>query len=417
LKNATLETVTDFGDLQIFEGVTTYPAILTMQSAIAMKDHSFKFWKLQSIQESNFKKEFEDAAQEFPQNKLSESSWELEADNLRTLRDKIVGGKQMLKEVYGSPVYGIKTGLNKAFIVDEVTRNELIRVDKKSDQILKPLLMGINIDRWGENFDPLWIIYTPKNLVKIEDYPAIESHLSQFKDGLEKRATAQAWYELQQAQLVDSHKMLLPKIVYNRFLSKPKFFLDESGRFINDAPYFIPTGDYFTLALLNSNLFWFSVASKATALSGGFFQLHGQYVEQFCFPNFDEARKALLSQRAESCQQLFSKRWEECNAFTRRIPDLCLPERDAKLSTKLQEWWKLADFAAFRAEVKKVFKSEIPLKERSDWEDLFVSGKTEIEKLSAEIRRNEDEINAIVYKLFDLTPDEVALLEESIGAK
>jgi hypothetical protein len=57
------------------------------------------------------------------------------------------------------------------------------------------------------------------------------------------------------------------------------------------------------------------------------------------------------------------------------------------------------------------------LKERSDWEDLFISGKTEIEKLSAEIKRNEDEINTIVYKLFDLTPEEIVLLEESIGAR
>ena len=50
-------------------------------------------------------------------------------------------------------------------------------------------------------------------------------------------------------------------------------------------------------------------------------------------------------------------------------------------------------------------------------EDLFTSGKTEIARLSAEIKRNEDEINAIVYKLFDLTADEIDLLETSIGAK
>ncbi len=108
---------------------------------------------------------------------------------------------------------------------------------------------------------------------------------------------------------------------------------------------------------------------------------------------------------------------ESVNTFTRRIADLCPLERDAKLSTKLTDWWKLNDFAAFRAEVKKCFKADIPLKERSDWEDLFTTGKTQIEKLSAEIKRNEDEINAIVYKLFDLTPEEIALLEDSIGAR
>ena len=56
-------------------------------------------------------------------------------------------------------------------------------------------------------------------------------------------------------------------------------------------------------------------------------------------------------------------------ALTRRIPDLCPPGRDHKLTTRLQEWWTLPDFAAFRAEVKKVFKVDIPLAERSAWED------------------------------------------------
>ena len=102
------------------------------------------------------------------------------------------------------------------------------------------------------------------------------------------------------------------------------------------------------------------------------------------------------------------------SALTRRIPDLCPPDRSPKLTAKLKSWWELADFAAFRAEVKKTFKADIPLKERSEWEDLFTSGKTEITRLSAEIARHEAQINAIVYKLFDLTPDEITLLEESL---
>jgi TaqI-like C-terminal specificity domain len=276
--------------------------------------------------------------------------------------------------------------------------------------------MGINLDRWGEHSNELWIIYIPKNKIDITKYPAVEGHLLKHRLKLEMRVTKQKWFELQQPQVNYLDKMAGPKIVYNRFLAKPKFFLDLSGRLINDAPYFIPTDNLGLLALLNSNVFWFTIASKATALSGGYFQLHAQYVEQLSLPE-NVASLDQLADYAKDCMKFYTKSGIIESQFTRRIPDLCPPEREAKLSTKLQDWWKLADFAAFRAEVKKVFKSEIPLKERSDWEDLFVSGKTEIEKLSAEIKRNEDEINAIVYKLFDLTPDEIALLEESIGAK
>jgi hypothetical protein len=76
--------------------------------------------------------------------------------------------------------------------------------------------------------------------------------------------------------------------------------------------------------------------------------------------------------------------------------------------------WTLPDFAAFRAEVKKVFKADIPLSERSDWEDWITRDRTEIARLTAEIAQAEAEIDAIVYDLFDLTPDEITLLESAV---
>jgi type I restriction-modification system DNA methylase subunit len=139
LKNATLETVTDFGDLQIFEGVTTYPAILTMRKATSAS--SFKFWNVKSIPEGNFGKAFADAGQDFPQNILSESGWEIEVDGLRLLREKITSGKKTLKEVFGPPLRGIVTGLNEAFIVNKQEYDSLIRdhpSSRASDGQLNP---------------------------------------------------------------------------------------------------------------------------------------------------------------------------------------------------------------------------------------------------------------------------------------
>lgn len=68
-------------------------------------------------------------------------------------------------------------------------------------------------------------------------------------------------------------------------------------------------------------------------------------------------------------------------------------------------------FAAFRAEVKKVFKADIPRAECSAWEDLITRDRAEIACLSTEITKAEAQIDSIVYGLFDLTPDEIALLE------
>ena len=67
-----------------------------------------------------------------------------------------------------------------------------------------------------------------------------------------------------------------------------------------------------------------------------------------------------------------------------------------------------------RALMKKEFKADIPLAERSDWEDWITRDRAEIARLSAEITKAEAQIDSIVYALFDLTPDEIALLESVV---
>ena len=84
---------------------------------------------------------------------------------------------------------------------------------------------------------------------------------------------------------------------------------------------------------------------------------------------------------------------------------------DAKLNNKLKAWWEFENFAAFRAEVKKAFKADIPLAERSDWEDWMMREKSEIARLTSEIQSLEGQINALVYELFELTDEEISLLE------
>ena len=85
---------------------------------------------------------------------------------------------------------------------------------------------------------------------------------------------------------------------------------------------------------------------------------------------------------------------------------------DTSLNQKLTAWWN-SDFAALRAEVKKVFKHDIPLADRDDWETFLATNRAEHARLTAEIIRLETELNARVYALFNLTPEEIAIVEES----
>ena len=413
LRKATLETIVDFGDLQVFEGVTTYPAILTMQRGAAPKDHDLQFWNVDELPASNFRATFRALAGPYPQPALTAESWELESPALRELRAKMRNGKQTLKEVYGSPLRGVVTGLNAAFVIDTQTKERLCAEDPKSVELLKPFLEGKDLKRWRAEPRGLWIIYIPKNRIAIDDYPAIRDWLLPFKEKLEKRATKQEWFELQQPQEAYSEHFEGVKIVYGEF-SPENLFSVDTNNFINNKCYFIPEKTPWLLAFLNSKIFWLCVTGESVPVRGGFYQMHSQFVERAPIPAATDKQKAALAIFAKACQTHAEARYALQEGLRRRIPDLCPSERDTKLNTKLKEWWLLPDFASFRAEVKKCFKAEIPLSERTDWEDWITRDKAEIHRLSGEIAKLEAEINKQVYALFNLTDDEITLLEANI---
>ena len=142
--------------------------------------------------------------------------------------------------------------------------------------------------------------------------------------------------------------------------------------------------------------------------------MKSQYLEPLPIPSTSDAMKDELGKLAGAAQATAEKRYALQQAITRRIPDLAADPANAKLSAKLKEWWSLPDFATFQKEVEKALKAKIPLQERNEWENWITTSRAEIHALTAEIARLESEINAKVYALFDLTHDEIALLEASI---
>jgi hypothetical protein len=270
------------------------------------------------------------------------------------------------------------------------------------------------LKKWHLEYQDLWIIYIPKNLVDIEDFPAIKNHLLKFREKLEKRATKQGWFELQQAQYAYKKSFDQPKILYPDIAQESKFSLDEKGRYLANTIYFLPTDDPFLLALLNSNVIWFYWRGISNAIRGGFFRLFTQYVETTPIPDATDAQKAAIADLARRCQETAEARYAAQEAVRRRIPDLCPVDREPKLNTNLKNWWAL-DFKSFRKEVKKCFKTDIPLAERNEWDAWLSAERAKIEEFSRTLTALEAELNQQVYALFDLTADEIALIEEEIA--
>jgi N-6 DNA Methylase/TaqI-like C-terminal specificity domain len=411
--NVAVEAVIDFGDLQLFEGVTTYPAIITLRKGAVGDEGALSFLKIAKELPKDLDAEFTAKATAMPRARLGSGSWQFEGDKLAQLRDKIVKDKKTLGDVYGPPLRGIVTGLNKAFIIDQDVRDQLVKHDKKSAKLLKPFLRGENIKRWRVEPEGLFLINTPKGKINIDDYPAVRDWLLPFKSELEKRATKQEWWELQQAQLAYQPVFAKSKIVYQDITAQNPFALEKVGSFLANTCYFIGTPDLALLSFLNSKLAWFFFSSVTNIARGGYLRLRTAFVEQTPLPVISKTDRARLVRLGESCTDAATRRFEIQSAVRLRLLDIAPPER-RRLSRKLEEWWTLG-FTEFRAEVKHVFRAEIPVKERGEWETYLANNATQVRNLDAEIEKAEREIDATVYRLFDLTPDEIAMVEASIA--
>lgn len=156
---------------------------------------------------------------------------------------------------------GILTGYNEAFIIDGKKKDELITEDPKSAEIIRPILRGRDIKRYGYDFADLWLINTHNGVkekgikpINIEDYPAVKKHLDQYYPQLKKRADkGETPYNLRNcAYMEDFYKQ---KIVWKRVGSILRFSYDEEQTMALDSTCFA-TGKHikFLVAALNSKM-------------------------------------------------------------------------------------------------------------------------------------------------------------------
>jgi hypothetical protein len=186
----------------------------------------------------------------------------------------------------------------------------------------------------------------------------------------------------------------------------------DAGAFLNNKCFFLPISSPDLCALVQSLVLWRFLQSNARVKRGGYIEAEAQYVSQLPIPKMPAPARKKLAALGEVCTKAARERYEIQSAVRRRILDLAPPER-AKLTGKLEDWHEL-DFAAFRAAVKTAFRAEIPLKERAEWENYLSENRASVRALTSEIDAAEREIDKIVYALFELTDEEVALLEASL---
>jgi len=305
--------IIDFCDLPIFDA-TTYPAILLVEKERPTgRESALAATFTDAGQLDNLEETLATLGFLMPVKALKSEGWTLERSDILNLMAKLrAAGIPLGEYVKGKFYYGIKTGLNEAFVIDGETRERLIAEDPKSAGLIKPWLRGRDIKEWKAEWAGLYLIAIASSSNKAwpwskqksestaralfaKTYPAIHNHLSQWEDRLRKRDDqGQFWWELRSC--VYWAEFGRPKIIVPAITNDVQYAIDYAGRFSNDKTSICVTEDpEFAAALLNSKVLWWVIRNQAATRSGGFYEFKPMYVTKLPIPPASNAQKAAIT--------------------------------------------------------------------------------------------------------------------------
>lgn len=311
-EKAWLDFIADFGHAKhFFPDADVFPSVIVVRRP-DMKQDAPETSDVCVIPRDEVPQKGLDAAVEaatFPLPRLTftREAWVLEPKPVMDLLDKIRRNGVPLAEYAGvKPLYGIKTGLNEAFLIDSAKRDDLVRADPKSAEIIKPYLRGQDIERWEARWNGLWMIFARRGF-EIESYPAIKRYLEGFRTQLEpkpddwvpkrpnetwlgRKGGNYAWYEIQDP-VEYWEQFTLPKLLVKRIEFYADFALDETNFHVNDSALIIPTTDRWIMAAANSPAAWYFRFRKFPHKKDEALAMDIPYVEALPIPNpTDEQR-------------------------------------------------------------------------------------------------------------------------------
>ena len=294
--------------------------------------------------------------------KLTKDAWTISGDIEMRIKEKIERIGTPLKDWDIKINYGIKTGFNEAFIIDGKKKDELIAQDPKSAEIIKPILRGRDIKRYKAEFADLWIIFIPWHF-PLHKEPSISGNSEKAEKAFQKEYPA-----------IYNHLLK-----YKEQLSKRN--KDETGI------------RYEWYALQRCANTYYEEFEKEKIVWGNI-----SYDSQFCFVNkgviVNAPANLITSDSLISIKYLMSQ-----------------------LNSKMFDWQfkRVGIFLGHAYEWKKQYVELVSIPKISpeqqqpfiDLVDIILKKKENNEDTTAE----EQAIDQLVYKLYDLTEEEIKVVE------
>ena len=302
----------DFAGVKIFESATVDTNILLF--AKSNNQHE-TVCAVTNKQNKDSVKNLSDFVQQ--QNSICDfsnsDSWVILSPIEQSIKRKIEAVGTPLKDWDIQINYGIKTGFNDAFIITTEKREEILAncqtedERKRTAELIRPILRGRDIKRYGYEWANLWLIYIPWHFpyqfdesiqgasekaerAFKEQYPAVYSHMLQYKEPLSKRNKAETgiryeWYAMQRWGAKYWEDFNKPKIIFQEIVQSSQFMYDETIHFMCNDTGRIIVGSHlpFVLGILNSKLFFYAVKKF---YGGGVLGEHGIRMKHTFFGNF-----------------------------------------------------------------------------------------------------------------------------------
>ncbi len=428
MKAQCLEEIIDFGDLPVFADAIAYPCILRIRKGAPRAE--FLAASLTTLDFESLSAEVERVRFAVSVDSLQNDGWTLSNQaTSRVLAKLRAVGTPLGEYVQGKIYYGIKTGLNEAFVVDAATRNRLIAEDPKSAEVLKPFLAGRDVKRYATPEVESYLILLPKGWTRgqmqqsskenkglqplVEEreawsclqgsYTAISTHLAPFAEAARKRSDqGDYWWELRACEYYAEFEK--PKIIVPAIVQTASYLVDASGFYSNDKTSIIGVDDKALLAVLNSKATDFFMHSIAATKQGGFYEYKPMYLVQLPIPPITNAE--VLTAHVET---MIATNKTLADLRKRVLTMLCTETGITKPSTKLQGWDVLT-WSALEEEFRKA-KVNLSLDKKEELFTYFEKKRTEATTLKAALEATDRAIDGLVYGLYGLTAEEIAVVE------
>lgn len=275
IQNASPQRLLNIEDIQVFEEATVESSIITLKksnssNAFPVVNLGSDYSLGDSLDDYFSNHHFTFEIPETPE-------WFIGQQEVGLLKKKIETDSKGLGSFDVVINFGIKTGYNEAFIIDEKKKDELLKANYSSKELIHPILRGRDLKRFSFIDPKLYVIGTfPSLKLSIDSYPAVLQHFLDIgKKRLEqsgakgsRKKSTNEWFETQDS-IGFWKDFIKPKIIWGEISDKPKFAYDDKG-YYNEATTFLMTGEKlkFLLGILNSKVseWYFNLIGTTTGM-------------------------------------------------------------------------------------------------------------------------------------------------------